>query len=343
MQISRLASSLLLGLAGCDGPAYFSTTATAPSAPAPVTAISIVVSPGELPIGGGTATLNVETRSGTSAVAPRVTVSLQATHGTLETASVTTDHTGHAKVTWEGTRTSVVTATAGDAQATTSIRVLEPAPPLPPSPQPPAPPAPPPTDPLPPSQPQPGPIERIDPNLILTINATPASPIATQEARLSATLTTVDGSTAPTITRYLWDVDGNTVADRTEAQPRVVYPTAGPQLVVLEITAGVALARAQVTLTIAPPPLTVSLAAPPENVAVGTPLMFTATANLAPGETVNNYQWNFLPATGFEATTTTNTRPFTYPTHGIYAATVTITTSMGRTATSPPLSITVTN
>jgi hypothetical protein len=93
----------------------------------------------------------------------------------------------------------------------------------------------------------------------------------------------------------------------------------------------------------APAVATVTLTASPSTVEVGWTPTFTATPeNLAAGETVSFYQWDLDGNGTNEATSTANTRPFTFQAHGIYTARVHMTTSTGRTATGTAR-VTVTN
>jgi len=93
------------------------------------------------------------------------------------------------------------------------------------------------------------------------------------------------------------------------------------------------------TPTPAPTPVVpqpvVTLVPSAPTVLVGGTLTFTATVtNLNPGDSVAYYQWRLNGGTNAEATTTVNTRTSAaYTTHGPAAASVTVTTTQGLTAT----------
>src|SRR3954470_16173204 len=116
---------LLIGLAGCHGIEH-------PTAPAPVPArsqtplkVSVVMSPAELPAGGGSALLIVEAL-GADGSGVETAVTLNASGGELGTSQLRTDRTGHATGSWVGTQTATLTATAGDVIAISALRVIEP-------------------------------------------------------------------------------------------------------------------------------------------------------------------------------------------------------------------------
>ena len=351
---------VLLTLVSCEGPSYPQSPTAPPQGLVLPTRVTLAFSPPELPIGGGATTIRIETSASNGyVVAPRARVALTASEGTLEHDSVMTDETGHGSVGWSGTLSSTITAIAGEAQTSAEIRVLTPAPPFP-QPGPPTPTPTPPSIPVPPPPPAPPPAERPDPNLVLTITTTPATPVANQATTLKATLSTVDGSTPPAITRYAWDVNADALPDFMEASPVVTFTSVGPQRILLEVGTATpnVVARVDQTLTVVatapipPPVLAVTLTVPddtpggpPRTMTVGVSGTFTATVTgLAAGETVETYEWDFDTATpALDAMTAVNTRAHTYTTFGTKTATVRIRTSTGRTLTSAPVSVDVLN
>lgn len=207
--------------AGCHGiqpnPTSPSAVVTSPVTP---TAIQIVVTPGELPIGGGTATLVISTvASSGTVVAPGVTVSLRVDGGELSTSNVTTDETGHARLTWTGTKKATVTAESGSLTNTATIGVNEPVvfpPDTPPAPRP----TPPPLPPQPPQPPQPDP-------LTLSVTPVPQQVVVNTPVTLTATV----GKLQPgeVVLAYNWDWNGDEVIEETSAGPSRghIYSTDG--------------------------------------------------------------------------------------------------------------------
>ncbi len=125
----RRLPALALGLilAGChDIPPNPTSPTPGTGALVTPTAIQIVVIPGQLPVGGGTAEINIATTAANgTAVAPAVEVRLSVDGGELSVTNVTTDRTGHAKVTWTGTNGATVTAEAGALTKTVTIVVTD--------------------------------------------------------------------------------------------------------------------------------------------------------------------------------------------------------------------------
>lgn len=186
--------------AGCRGispnPAPLS-----PSAPSPAvtpTRLLLVVSPGELPVGGGTARIYIESMAGTS-MAPRVPVTLTASGGTLDVSQVTTDHTGHAMVPWTGTATARITATGAGLETSMDLRVLAPPTFAPPSTPPPPRPTPPPPPPAPPA---PTPI-------VVTLQADAPAGTAQVDATKRYTATVSNLQPGESVAFYEWNLDGD--------------------------------------------------------------------------------------------------------------------------------------
>lgn len=194
--------SILLALiclaAACRGPLPNPAPLLSPTwtNPAP-TRLSLVPSPGELPIGGGTARIHIETVAGYARVAAHVPVSIEASEGSLSATQVTTDNTGHAVVEWTGTRTTRLTARAGEGlEETVELRVHTP--PVLPPPSTPRPPSPPP-----PPLPQPPP-----PLALPTVQLAASAPTVPAGGTLTFTAT-VSGLSGESVRYYQWDLDGD--------------------------------------------------------------------------------------------------------------------------------------
>ena len=210
----RLAGVLLVCLvaAGCNGisPNPMSPTVETPTIAA--TAIRLTVMGGELPIGGGSTELLIET-SGSGGVASNVVVHLSVDEGELSASEVTTDRTGHARTRWTGTKPATLTGASGSLTATAPILVAQPVvfPPLPSPPRPPRPPAP---DPVPPTPPA----------LTVTLTATPRQVLVGQPTTLTASVTNL--LPGETVLAYQWDWEGTGTfaSDETSAGNTRMHP-----------------------------------------------------------------------------------------------------------------------
>jgi hypothetical protein len=186
---------LLLPLVGCNG---IQPNPTSPIVEIPAltpTAIRITVLAGELPVGGGSTELLIETVS-SGAVAANVPVTLSVDAGELSTGHVTTDRTGHARVRWTGTKQATVTGASGSLTVSTVIPVAQPVVPPPPSPVPPSPRRPRPDPPPPPAPPQLG----------VTLTADPRQVRVGQQTLLTARVTNL--AAGETVLAYQWDWEG---------------------------------------------------------------------------------------------------------------------------------------
>lgn len=147
---------MALALGACHG---IEPTPTSPKPPARSNVparLAIVVSPGELPIGGGSVVVSVETL-GADGFGVSTPVRLAVSAGTLTVDTLITDTTGHARTAWSGTKTATFTLTAGSlAAVSTTLAVREPTV-FPPNPTPPPLPVPTPT-PIPTPLPTPPPL-----------------------------------------------------------------------------------------------------------------------------------------------------------------------------------------
>jgi hypothetical protein len=316
--------------AACEGPAPNPPSPLAPSAASAAipTRINIVVSPAELPPGGGTAIVRIETVAGTSQAAPNARVALSASAGELEASEVTTDSTGHAQVSWSGTTSTTITARYGEIEATGRISIVVPnALPPPSQPRPPAP--------VPPPPPPPPVV------LSATINSTPANPTTLDVVTLTVQLQNSDGSAVPAIATYAWT--GVQAGQATVASPAQTFP-AGTNAVgvtvttadgrTLQATANVSAVRPTLSATLSSD---ATLATPAK---VGVPVTFTVSPVNLDGDLITSVQWDFMPGAGDNIATVALTTPFTYSASNVYAVTATITTNTGRSATAT-LSLTV--
>lgn len=193
-----------------------------PTAPTPAPARSqtpvkmfVVMSPGELPVGGGSAVLIVEA-TGADGLGVETSVTLNASGGELGTSELRTDKTGHATGSWAGTQTATLTATAGDVIAVSSLKVNE------------ATKLPPPSEPRPPTpQPEPTPIPPSAPSLGVSVVATPSQIAVGGTSTLSATVSNLRAGES--VIAYQWDWEGDKTVDDTgiDASRAHVFPTDG--------------------------------------------------------------------------------------------------------------------
>lgn len=109
-------ASLLVALFCCAGACHDIEYAPRPTIQQPeppsLTRLTAVLSPPQLPSGGGVTIVHIETSSGGSAAVPNVEVSVTASSGTLSAGTITTDSTGHGTLTWTVERTATLTIAA---------------------------------------------------------------------------------------------------------------------------------------------------------------------------------------------------------------------------------------
>jgi hypothetical protein len=190
------------------------------------TTVSLVATPAELPVGGGTAFISVETTAG-GLVAANVPIALEVTGGSLDRTSVTTDRTGHAALSWSGTQNATLTADAGGVIGTLNLRVAAPPPPLPPDRIPP----PPPTN-TPPPVPPPPPL--ILP--VVSLRASASTVIAGDPLTFTAQVSEL--FPGESVTMYRWDADNDGDFEATTTVPTReldAFTTHGPQTVAVTI------------------------------------------------------------------------------------------------------------
>ena len=356
-----LSVGMLVVVAACHGPSASPTSAVvAPAAPLTPTSLRLVVSPAELPAGGGAVTVFVEALAGTAGVRDRQ-VGMAASSGALDADSVTTDSTGHGTVVWRTDRAGIIQATLGDLAAAVSVKVgnTTPAPgPAPnpspnPNPTPPPAPTPAPTPGPPPTPPVPEPPLLPAGDLVLSIDSSPAAPNASTPVTWTASLTSNTGAAVPRIDRYVWDVNGDQLPDHVDERSPVVTYAAGSYTARLFVqTSDGREVTAQRAITIGPGPVvSATLAISPATASVTAPITFTATATTV-GDTgaIATYAWDFDSDGTVDQTTANNTVTLSpYTTQGTKTASVKVTSANGQTATAtktviisdPPLAVTL--
>jgi hypothetical protein len=306
----------LLALVGCHGPA---PNPTAPSTPpsAPVAAVFLTPNTWTFPEGGGSLEIVITTSASVSGsgVAPNIPVALRTTSGSLSTDAVTTDFTGHARVTWSGTAGATITAQAGDLVATSRITIAEPPviPPLPP--RPPEPPIPP---------PGPG-------ALIVDIIFETAPPlVADAPIRFSALVREFGGIDVP-VASYAWNMAGSRTPTASTRVVTTSYAAPGNYLVELVAHSQDGRAgRSQLKFEVFGPttPFALAVTVAPPNAAAGEPITFTATLSpLQPPDTQITLSWDFEEDGGVDETTTLSAAGnssvlHAYPVSGTYTTRV---------------------
>jgi hypothetical protein len=296
MRRGTLGSSLglILLLGGC------STSSTAPvtiptSVTPPPHVDSIRLTPsggGQIPAGGGTVEIVVETVELIPfAAVPNVSVALTATSGALSASAVTTDASGHAKVTWTGASPATITASAGDAVGATAVSVPSSTPPATATPVPQPAPAPNPTPTSPPA-PGPGP-------LFVDILADPRLTDTVTPVHFSASVRPQNLDPLPTGLTYAWDFDEDGQTDSTAATPTYLF-THGKNDYAVVLTVHSADGRrgrgiVHVVVGAMPAPgVAVSVNATPNPAALNGIVTFTATAMPnSTGGSVTQYEWDF--------------------------------------------------
>lgn len=199
--------AVFLALAGCHG---IQPTPTSPAPPARSSVparLNLTMSPGELPIGGGSVVVRVETL-GADGSGVSTSVALSVSSGELAGDQVRTDSTGHAVTAWQGTKTVKITGTAGEIISSTTVIVREP-PVFPPPSDPPTPtPPPPPPPPPPPSVPQP----------VVSLSASPDRVAVGATTFLTATTANLSAGESVIAYQWIWEGTGTTI-DETSIDP----------------------------------------------------------------------------------------------------------------------------
>jgi hypothetical protein len=323
-----------LALSACHGIEYPTAPAPAPARSQTPVKMSVVMSPAELPVGGGSAVLIVETL-GADGSGVETSVTLSASGGELGTSQLQTDRTGHAKGSWVGTQTATLTATAGAVTAVSSLRVIEPTKLPPPS-------VPPPPTPTPTPEPLPTPA----PALSLAVSATPLQVTAGSPTTLTATVQNLNAGES--VTAYQWDWDGNGTTEETtiDAARAHAYATDGIMAPIVKIlTSGgrTATGTGRVIVAVAPPPppppppppalppLLVSLTPSSTTPVAGASVTFTATVtSIGTVPSGLTYEWDFQNDGTFDQVTSVNSTSTSF-TAGSKTVKVRVTAPDGRT------------
>jgi PKD repeat protein len=270
--------------------------------------IVLTVGPPELPVTGGTATVDVAVSCGGYAGVGGVRVTLS--------------------------------ATAGELRGEAPVVVRRETPPPPPPPPPPSDPTPGPTPPttpgpVPTPPPPPGPAG----DLVLAINISPAAPNAAAPVTLSAALSSSTGAAIPRMDWFAWDTNGDLANDQVGAVPSpVVSYAAGAYTIYLTvITLDNREVRATRAVVVdAAPVLTATLTPSTTTPDLATPVTFTANV-VATGPTgaVTSYAWDFDGDGAVDQTTAVNTATMAapYTTVGAKTARLTVTSANGQTGT----------
>lgn len=320
MRCLAVAGALLF--AACTGRAP-----TAPAEPprppadgAPVQAIFLTPNTWTLPLGGGSLDIVIVTAGNTAGnvIAAHAHVTLTASSGTLSASEIETDGTGHAQVTWSGTRSATVRATAGELAADAAIRVTEDTTPPPPNP-PPGPPGPP--------VPPPG----ADAPLVVSIQPGSDPPLrADTVLRFIGIVTDPYGRQVSGV-QYDWDFNGDGAVDTREG-PSASYRYAQPGDYVIALHAVAAdgrSGRATLRIGVALPPLLVRVTATPNPVAANALVTITATVS---GPAPVSMQWDLDGDGIIDLDNVQGSTLRRYPA-GVYTVLVTVQSADGQTTT----------
>jgi len=218
MRTALLSSPVIIAvtlLSACHGIEHPPTSPTPPPRSQAAALIHIVPTPGELPIGGGSASISVEAL-GADGGGVSTPISLFVSEGELGASSVTTDRTGHAIASWQGTKTTNITARSGEAISIVTLTVRTPIelpPPVPPV--------------QPPPQPEPTPLPTPRPPLTVILAASPMSIPVGGNTTLSASVSNLEPGEV--VTAYQWDYEGDKTIDETSvsASRSQVYTSDG--------------------------------------------------------------------------------------------------------------------
>jgi hypothetical protein len=308
----------------CHGVTYPTTPTPTQTPSAPVAAVFLSAGQSSFPIGGGTATVTIYTASHTTgaAAAPGTAVALSASSGSLSSASVITDGTGHAAVEWAGTVSTEITATTGPLSGHITITVATPPAPIPN----PTPPGPAPT-------PGPNPSPTFPGTLSVGIDPVPTnlSPAVGDTLTFRARITSVGSPTAS----IAWDFTGDGIADRHGETVLWTFTAPGRNAATVVVT-DAAGHRAESSLPliidarnqIARAELTVDQAGSPTSFQ----FRFTGTAFDHDGNPVTPYAWEWDFGDGMEPAVNTPTTIHVFSSRGTKLVRVRVTTPDGRSA-----------
>jgi PKD repeat protein len=185
------------------------------------------------------------------------------------------------------------------------------------------------------------PLSNLDP--VAVIIADPRVANFNETIRFDASLTTDEGQACGSRCTYIWEFGDNTVAIRGITAEHV-YTLPGTYIVTLTVTddrGGLDTETVSIRI-IGPTPPTATFTVAPISPPVNTQVTFNASAStVGVGATITQYAWNFGDGSP-TVTTSSATTTKTYTVAGTYVVTLTVTDSLGRTATATPASVTVT-
>ena len=176
------------------------------------------------------------------------------------------------------------------------------------------------------------PLENQDP--VAVIVADPRVANFNETIRFDASLTTDEGQVCGSRCQYIWEFGDNTIAVRAVTAEHV-FSLPGTYVVTLTVTddrGGVDTATVDIRI-IGPTAPVANFTATPSTTTIGTPITFDASSSsVGAGATITQYAWDF----GDGSSTVISTGPTTtksYATTGPKVVTLTVTDSLGRTAT----------
>ena len=171
-------------------------------------------------------------------------------------------------------------------------------------------------------------------NPVAAITANPRVANFNETIQFDAGLTTDEGQPCRDRCQYIWEFGDNTIAVRGMTAEHV-FPLPGNYTVTLTVTddrGGVDTETVDLRI-IGPTPPTATFTVTPLSPVVNTQATFNASGStVGVGATITNYAWSFgdgSPTVSSNSATATKT----YTTAGSYLVTLTITDSLGRTAT----------
>jgi PKD repeat protein len=185
------------------------------------------------------------------------------------------------------------------------------------------------------------PLTNVDPDAVIV--ADPRVANFNETIRFDASLTTDEGQACGNRCTYIWEFGDNTVAVRGITAEHV-YTLPGTYTVTLTVTddrGGVDTQTVDIRI-IGPTPPTATFSVTPASPPVNTQVTFNASGStVGAGATITQYAWNFGDGSA-TVTTSGSTTTKTYTAAGTYLVTLTVTDSLGRTATAPPATVIVT-
>jgi PKD repeat protein len=176
------------------------------------------------------------------------------------------------------------------------------------------------------------PLSNVDPAAVIL--ADPRVANFNETIRFDASLTTDEGQACASRCTYIWEFGDNTVAVKAMTAEHV-YTLPGTYNVTLTVTddrGGVNTATVEIRI-IGPSAPVANFTVTPATVAIGANATFNAsTSTVGAGATISQYAWDFGDGSP-TVTTSSGTTTKSYATAGAKVVTLTITDSLGRTAT----------